>query len=144
MQATARFFFTHMKQTFLLRTRHKSKLLFAMMNALAGEDASISFEGRLSNTRLVRVVGGRVEETEVLRRRKLHPSLDFLVLPLTPASLSSIVKAIDPKIAFNRDAGIVHVQIEKHEQIAFFAYNQFHQDSVVAVSARTDCIFSRS
>jgi len=63
------------------------------------------------------------------------PRLDFLVLPLTPASLSNIEKAIDPRVAFNRDAGIVHVQIEKHGQIAFAAYDQFHQDSVVAYPA---------
>jgi hypothetical protein len=37
-----------MKQAYQLRTKHKSKLLFAMMNALVGENASISFEGRLS------------------------------------------------------------------------------------------------
>jgi len=61
----------HMEQAYQLRTKHKSKLLFAMMNALAGEDASISFEGRLSNTCLVKIAGGRFEETEVLRRRKL-------------------------------------------------------------------------
>jgi len=102
------------------------------MNALAGKDANISFEGRLSNTGLVKIVGGCFEETEVLRRRKLQPRLDFLVLPLTPGSLSSIVKAIDPKVAFNRDTGIVHVQIEKHGQLAFAAYDQFHQDRVLA------------
>ena len=124
-----------MKQAYQLRTKHKSKLLFAMMNALAGENASISFEGRLSNTRLVKIAGGRFEETEVLRRRTLQPRLDFLVLPLTPVSLSNIEKAIDPKVAFNRDAGIVHVQIEKHGQIAFAAYDQFHQDNVVAYAA---------
>src|SRR5258705_12689525 len=89
-----------MHQAYQLRTKHKSKLLFAMMNALAGEDASISFEGRLSNTCLVKIAGGRFEETEVLRRRKLQPRLDFLVLPLT-----------------------------------FAAYDQFHQDSVVAFPA---------
>jgi hypothetical protein len=124
-----------MKQAYKLRTKHKSKLLFAMMNALAGEDASIYFEGRLSNMHLVKKAGGRFAETEVLRRRKLQPCLYFLVLRLTPASLSNIEKAIDPKVAFNRDAGIVHVQIEKHGQIAFAAYDQFRQDSVVAYPA---------
>jgi len=107
-----------------------------MMNALAGEDASISFEGRLSNSRLVKIAGGCFEETEVLRRRKLQPRLDFLVLPLNTSVAVEHRESIDPRVAFNRDAGIVHVQIEKHGANLLLRHtNQFHQDSVVAYPA---------
>jgi len=39
-----------------------------MMRALAGEDSRISFEGRLSNTDLVKIDGVHFEETLVLLR----------------------------------------------------------------------------
>jgi hypothetical protein len=37
--------------------------------------------------------------------------MDFLVLPLTPATVPAIEKAIFSKVAFKGYAGIVHVQI---------------------------------
>ena len=131
-----------MNPTYQLRTKHKPELLYAMMRALAGEDSKISFEGRLSNTDLVKVDGVEFEETELLRRGTLQPQLDFLVLPLTPVSLPTIKKAIDSKIAFSRNAGIVHVQIEKHGEIAFAAYDRFHEDCVVAYPAVSEALLN--
>jgi|SRR5436305_1777208 hypothetical protein len=124
-----------MKQTYRLRTKHKRQLLFAMMRALAGEDATISLEGRLSHTDLAKINGVRFEETELLRRGTTQPRLDFLVLPLTPALVATIEKAVDSKIAFSRCAGIVHVQIVTHGEIAFAAYDQFHEECVTAYPA---------
>ncbi len=121
-----------MKQAYRLRTKNRPQLVLAMMRALASEDAIIAFEGRLSHTGLVTIEGVRLDETGVLRRATLRPKLDFVVLPLTPASLPTIERALVSKIAFNRQEGIVHVQIEKHGQIAFSAYDQFHEDSVTA------------
>jgi hypothetical protein len=129
-----------MKQKYQLRTKHKSQLLYAMMRALAGEDSRISFEGRLSNTDLVKIDGVHFEETQVLRRGTLQPQLDFLVLPLTPASLPTIEKAIHSKIAFSGSAGIIHVQIEKHGEIAFSAHDNFHEDCVVAYPAASESL----
>jgi hypothetical protein len=118
-----------------LRTKHRPQLLFAMMRALAGEDTRISFEGRLLSTDLIKIDGVRFVETEILRRGTLQPRLDFLVLPLTPALLSTIERAIESKISFSRYAGIVHVQIEKDGEIAFAAYDHFHEDCVIAYPA---------
>lgn len=53
-------------------------------------------------------------------------------MPLTPASLPNIEKALVSRISFKHQDGIVHVQIEKHGQIAFAAYDQFHEDCVTA------------
>src|ERR1035438_7392168 len=100
-----------MRQIYHLHTKHRPQLLWAMMLALAGRDARISFEGRLSHTGLARIKGVRFEETEGLRRGTVHPRLDFLVLPLTPASLPIIRIEVGLKIAFGHCAGVVHVQI---------------------------------
>lgn len=124
-----------MKQVYRLRTKHRPELLFAMMHALAGEDVWISFEGRLAHTDLVKIEGISFEETEVLRRGTLWPVLDFLVLPLKPALLATIEKAVVSKIAFSRNAGIIHVQIESRGEIAFAAYDEFHEECVTAFSA---------
>ena len=74
------------------------------------------------------------EETGPLKRGTLHPKLDFLVLPLTRQRLAAIEKAINSKIAFGYK-GILHVQIESNGKIAFAAYDNFHQECVVAYSA---------
>jgi hypothetical protein len=111
-----------------------------MMRALAGEDSRISFEGRLSNTDLVKIDGVHFEETLVLLRGTLQPQLDFLVLPLTPASLPILEEAIHSKITFSGGAGIFHVQIEKHREIAFAAYDSFHEDCVVAYPAISESL----
>lgn len=121
-----------MKQKYQLRTKHKPRLLYAMMRALAGDDSRISFEGMLSKTDLVRIDGIHFEETQVLRRGTLQPQFDFLVLPLTSASLPIIEKAIHSKIGLSGHAGIVHVQIEIRGEVAFAAYDNFHEDCVFA------------
>jgi hypothetical protein len=95
-----------------LETRHKPRLLSAMMHALAAEESKISFEGTLSQTELARMEGVTNEETGVLKRGTLQPKLDFLVLPLTQQGLAAMEKAINSKIAFGYK-GIVHVQIER-------------------------------
>lgn len=78
----------------------------------AGDDSRISFEGTLAN--LPKVSGVRQEETETLRRGTIRPQFDFLALPLTPESMPEIEKAIQSRIAFNRNEGTAHVQVEKN------------------------------
>lgn len=104
------------------------------MHALAAEDSKISFEGTLSQTELARMEGVAEEETGVLKRGTLQPKLDFLVLPLTRQRLGEIERAINSKVAFGYK-GICHVQIESNGKIAFAAYDNFHQECVVAYSA---------
>ncbi|MCI0352980.1 MAG: hypothetical protein L0Z53_26460 [Acidobacteriales bacterium] len=109
--------------------------MLAMMHELAGEDAWISFEGRLSHTELVKIEGGSCDETDVLRRATLSPRLDFILLPLTQATVSAIEKAVSSKVSFDGPDGIVHVQVKKGGTMAFAAYDNFHDDCVVAYSA---------
>lgn len=117
-----------------LNTRHKPRLLFAMMDALADNNSKISLEGYLSKTELARIEAVSHEETEVLKRGTLQPRLDFLVLALTPQMVPAIKKAIHSKIAFGRN-GIIHVQIEKAGKLSFAAYGDFHPECTVAYSA---------
>jgi hypothetical protein len=123
---------------FRLHTKQKPELLFAVMRTLAHEDASISFEGRLSHTELAKIAGLSLNETEVLKRNTTSPRLDFVVLPLTPGTVPEIEKAIVSKVAFKDYAGIVHAQIETQGRLAFAAYDHFHEDCVWVSEAVPD------
>jgi len=90
-----------------------------MMRSLAHEHARVSFEGRLSDTELHKIVGASFDETEVLRRNTTSARMDFVVLPLTPGTVPKIEKAIVSKVGFKNSAGIVHVQMEAHSRLAF-------------------------
>ena len=57
------------------------------------------------------------------------------MLPLRTALLPTVEKAVVPRIAFSRNAGVVHVQIESRGEIAFAAYDQFHEQCVTAFPA---------
>jgi hypothetical protein len=120
-----------MEEIYRLVTRDRPGLLFAMMHALAAEDSRISFEGRLTKTDLAKMECAVFMEIGVLKRATLQPQLDFIVLPLTQQNVSPIEKAVNSKIAFG-EGGIIHVQIEKNEKMAFAAYDNFHREYVVA------------
>jgi hypothetical protein len=121
---------TSVQPRFRLHTKHKPELLFAVMRTLAQEDARISFEGRLSHTELTKMADASLDETEVLKRNTTSPRMDFVVLPLTPATVPEIEKAIVSKVAFKNNAGIVHVQIDRQGRLAFVACDHFHEDCV--------------
>jgi hypothetical protein len=112
---------------YYLDARDRPHLLFAMMRELAGDNAWISFEGRLIHTDLMKIEGVVFEETEVLRRGTIAPRLDFLVLPLTRHTLQAIERAILSRISFHSTEGIVHVQIERDGTMAFAAYDNFSE-----------------
>jgi hypothetical protein len=90
---------TSAQPQFRLHTKHKPERLFAVMRTLAHEDARISFEGRLSHTEPAKVAGASLNETQVLKRNTPSPSMDFVVLPLTPETAPEIENAIASKIA---------------------------------------------
>src|SRR5690349_1801149 len=96
-----------------LNVRYRPELLFAMMETLAGDATSISFEGQLAKSELFAVAGATFDETPVLRRGTLWPKEDFVVFPLTFATLPLLRAAIESKISFTGGEGIIHVQIEK-------------------------------
>ncbi len=129
--------------TYHLHTKNKPELLRTMMHELAGGDTKISFEGELSHTELVKIDGATFDETGTLRRGTLAPKLDFVVLPLTQESVLAIEKAVMSKVSVNSSKGIVHVQVEKQGEMAFAAYDNFHNDCVVAFSAISVALLER-
>jgi hypothetical protein len=63
--------------------------------------------------------------------------LDFVVVPLTEASVPQIKQAIASKVGFGNN-GFVHVQIQKANELVFAAYDGFHADTVVLFSASAE------
>jgi hypothetical protein len=122
-----------MEEIYRLETRDRPRLLVAMMRTLAASEGRISFEGKLAQSELTKMAGVAYEEAGVLKRATLQPKLDFLILPLTPKSVSALEKAVISKIAFGH-GGIIHVQIERNGKIAFAAYDNFDPECVVAYS----------
>jgi hypothetical protein len=116
---------------FILDTRDKPALLFAMMRKFASEESRIAFEGNLSSTELFGLEGASFDEQGMLRRATVAPKLDFVVLPLRASRVPEVEKAIRSKIAFARYKGIVHVQIQVNGKIVFGAYDNFGRETVV-------------
>jgi hypothetical protein len=116
--------------TYLIDARDKPGLLIAVARALAG-GAHISFEGDLSCCALQRLPNASVDETEHLRRNTLSPLQDFVVLPLEPDTLKSILDEVLPDARLLKQ--IIHVQIVKLGRLAFGAYDNFHRDCTVAL-----------
>jgi hypothetical protein len=102
-----------------------------MMRKFASDQSRVAFEGNLATTELYRLEGSAHEEKPILKRATTAPGLDFVVLPLIPARVSEIEKAIRSKIAFDGYKGIIHVQIEANGELAFGAYDNFHPETVM-------------
>jgi hypothetical protein len=118
---------------FRIVARDKPGLLIAMMRALAGDAAYISFEGDLHAIDWTGLSG--VEEGKTsLRRQTSTPKLDFVILPLTAETQTSIWDAVS-KVDHLADDGIIHTQIEQEGRLAFGAYDNFHARCITASDA---------
>jgi hypothetical protein len=98
----------------------KRKFLIAAMKELAG-DAHISFEGDLGITKLNGLAGASEAETSILKRNTIWPVQDFVVLALEPDSISAIVAGVGGTVP----RGVLHIQIEKNDQLELGLYDQF-------------------
>jgi hypothetical protein len=105
--------------------RDKRRLLLAMMGELAG-GARISFEGDLSKLALLRISDASQEETAALKRNTIWPKQDFVVVPLEPSTVTTIVAAMGGTIP----NAIIHVQIEKGGVLQLGAYDDFHPETI--------------
>lgn len=108
--------------------RDKPGLLRAMMRALAG-DARISFEGDLSRCVFADNLTASADETEALCRQTVVPKQDFVVLPLELDTVQPILDVVLPGRRYLDD--IIHIQIERHGQLQFGSYDNFHRECVV-------------
>jgi hypothetical protein len=101
------------------------------MKALSSTNSLISFEGWLKELEFENILGTRLAETELLKRSTIEPKLDFVVLPLTEITVPKVWKIIKDHLK-KPDSGIIHVQIEKNDELLFGGYDNFHRDCVVA------------
>jgi len=106
--------------------KNKTRLLIAVMEELAG-NAHVSFEGDLHGFRLSHISGASDQETAVLKRNTRRPRQDFIVAPLDPASIGTMMAAIGGSVSRK----ILHVQIEKGDALEFAAYDNFHAGCVL-------------
>jgi hypothetical protein len=99
----------------------KRQFLIAAMEELAGA-AHISFEGDLSAMRVSQLPEASGDETPALKRNTLWPKQGFVVLPLEPDVVTTIISAIGGTIPKTVD----HIQIEKHGCLELGLYDGFH------------------
>jgi hypothetical protein len=95
------------------------------MEHLAGH-SHISFEGNLSRTRLFEFPHASQEEPSELQRNILWPRQDFVVLPLLPDQTREIISAIGGTIP----RVIIHIQIEKNNQLELGLYDNFQMNAM--------------
>ena len=111
-----------------LIARDKPGLLTRMMRFLAGE-ARISFEGNLSRCKFPLTIASADEEDSILRRQTIEPRQDFVILQLEHDTIRPILDIVLPDNRFMED--IVHIQIEKHGELQFGSYDNFHHECIV-------------
>lgn len=117
-----------MSTRYWIDPRDKPGLLRAMMRALAG-DAHISFEGDLSRCVFPAPLKSSGDETDVLRRVTFFPKQNFVVLPLEPDFVAAIFDVVLPERRYLDD--IIHIQIERHGELQFASYDNFHRECVM-------------
>jgi len=111
-----------------LVARDKPGLLTHMMRFLAG-DARISFEGNLSHCDFPASIPRIIEQQSVLQRQTLFPELDFITFALESDTVRPILDVVLPDRRYMDD--IIHIQIEKHRELQFGSYDQFHHECIV-------------
>jgi len=111
-----------------LIARDKPGLLIAMMRALSGQ-AHIAFEGDLSHcdfTALPHIAEGAVVG---VARASPYTRLDFVIMPLETDTIRPILDQVLPKARVVHE--IIHIQIVKHGQLMFGAYDNFHPECIM-------------
>jgi hypothetical protein len=111
-----------------LVARDKPGLLTHMMRFLAG-DARICFEGFLSQCKFPDSIPRYAEDQSVLKRQTIAPVLDIITLALEPNTIRPILDVVLPENRYMQD--IIHIQIEKHRELQFGCYDNFHHDCIV-------------
>ena len=114
-----------------LDTRDKPGLLWALLQHCMGA-GRVSLEGNLRPFGILDLPGSTHEETELLRRHTVLPRQDFVILPISPETLSTLKRKLSVSGLFNDGGAIWHVQIEHQGRQVFGAYDNFHRHCVIA------------
>lgn len=114
-----------------LRPKNAAALVIQVLEALAGEDAFVSFEGFTLPASIVGIPGVVREETAVLRRNSASPVLEFVVVPLSSLTMPTLKAVIIESGALSDEQGLVHIQVAKAGQLAFGSYDNVHEECTV-------------
>jgi hypothetical protein len=79
---------------------------------------------------LSEIEGVSTDESPILKRATAWPTQDYIALPLTNETMPLIHSAIESRVAFG-PSGILHVQIQKDDKLAFAAFDGFHEETTV-------------
>ena len=103
------------------------------------KDCLLSLEGDLSRFDAHLVSGASSEPSELLARNTIAPVLDFVILPITAATLDTVCQQVLPQVGLKHR--VVHVQVASEGCLVFGAYDHFHRESVwIAVGIGEACI----
>lgn len=120
-----------MSEQAYLKPRNTEMLILQTMVALCGSDAFISLEGFHIPQEVCALSGASSLETELLRRNTTAPVLQFVVVPLSLANLPTLMTSLGHASVLEDESGLIHIQIAKGGQLAFGAYDNVHEESVV-------------
>ncbi len=107
--------------------RDKPAFLHRLMTELAG-NAHMSLEGDLSQCRWNEELVVVRNETPILKRNTRVPTLDFVVLALTPECVAPVLQQV---MGAGLKRAIIHLQIERNGVLELGAYDNFDPDCVV-------------
>ncbi len=94
----------------------------AVLPAFAGT-ALLSLEGDLSQVDFRGIAYASHHPPSVLQRNTIWPVQDFVIVPLTNAATQLLVQHVLPHIGLK--TRVLHLLIERDEQLVFAAYDQF-------------------
>lgn len=114
-----------------LKPKNAAALVVQVLEALAGEDAFVSFEGFTVPASVVGISGAVSEESAVLRRNTASPVLEFVVVSLSEMTMPTLEAALSEPGALSDEKGLVHIQVAKAGRLAFGAYDNVHDECTV-------------
>lgn len=104
--------------------------LLAFLRKYKGS-ARASFEGDLHELRLDQLPGASIKESGALQRQTITPELDFVIVPVTSATLIELEQRMALPAVLGADGSVLHVQVEVDGDLHFSACDNFHPDATV-------------
>jgi hypothetical protein len=122
--------------------RDKPGLLWAFLHHF-GTDSHVSLEGDVRRVSLSDIPGATGTETPALRRQTLHPPLGFVVIPINADNVRILHERLSATGLFQDGGALIHVQMEHAGQLVLGAYDNFHQDCVVAYEPTPEALLGQ-
>jgi len=105
--------------------------LWAVLRQCTG-DGRVCFEGNLQRLGILALQGATYDETDLLKRQTTWPRQDFVILPTSAETVSTLKRSLSVPGIFNSHVDLYHVQIEYQGCLVLGAYDNFHRKCVFA------------